>query len=164
MKYEMPYVDSCRTCKHWQGNPSGKYGRCQRVLFEIANLDGVEDRFGNKIKPPFDPHDGRYYLSSSKIHTIMKDLVRMKYELPAQVMCMVIKEEVLDMDDQQNEIVKTKKIPYLTTHYGGGCKQYEESDTKGCVGSRGTAIRKFRGLLSDGIDRPDETDSTTEKI
>lgn len=115
----------CQSCKHWQGNASSRFGRCQRVLFEIANLEGVEDRFGNPIRPPFDPHDSRYYLSTSKLHTIMKDLVRSKYQLPADVWCEVVTEEVLDMDDLQIESVKTKKIPYLCTHFSGGCKQYE---------------------------------------
>jgi hypothetical protein len=82
-----------------------------------------EDRYGDECEAPFDPHDLRYYLSTSGIHKEMHREV-LTYP-PNGVDVDLVKENVMWMDDKGDESIKRKHIPYLKTHRDYKCGRWE---------------------------------------
>lgn len=94
-------------------------------------MSGVTDRQGNPFPVSFDPHDTRYYHTSSPLHKILKNIKNAPNYLPEHVKLEDRRERVRTQDDHGDESVVTLRVPYLTTFKEGKCDLYEEhTDTK----------------------------------
>ena len=122
---------SCKTCKHWNGTRASTQGDCGYIIDREFSLEGITDRFGNPCTLPFDPHDARYYLSTSSIHELLFKYAvdpAFRVTLMDGVDIEVVEEEVLWMDDQEVELIKIKKIPYFKTDKDFHCEAYKSCE------------------------------------
>ena len=117
--------NKCSTCKHWDGNKYSQWADCQQVIFTMDAMNH-QDRFGNKCEAPFDPHDIRYYLSSSDIFESLKYICHMMDSNQINMRVDVVEEYVLTMDDQGTETVKKVLMPYFQTDKHFECERYEK--------------------------------------
>ena len=114
---------SCKGCRHWNGTAHSAWGDCGCVLFTVCDLKH-EDRYGDPVTPPLDPHDLRYFLSTSGLHRLLNH--GHKLLLDDGVRFDVAKEDVMWMDDKGVESVKRMKVPYLQTREDYNCYEFKE--------------------------------------
>jgi hypothetical protein len=91
----------------------------------ISPLYSLKDRFGNPCIAPFDPHDLRYYLSTSPIHKEFKNFQCIG-DLGNGHRVEVKNEKVLWMDDHGLETIRKMKIPYYQTKRDSECELFVE--------------------------------------
>jgi hypothetical protein len=112
----------CKGCRHWGGTRVSEWGDCQHVIFDLLPMK-YEDRFGDVCEAPFDPHDLRYYLSTSGIHKEIEQGTAINYSV---VKLDYRKERVMWMDDKGEESIKFKNLRYLQTNKHYRCGRHEQ--------------------------------------